>query len=648
MCSEIGTCTKIFVKEKKRRNKKLGRNSKEKKMKDRGTQFQKNRRRERDERVRLSRRTTTKRSVELTGKGESGSGTGRKGNKRRQDGGRRRPSAHTEASLERVGAYVDKIYGDQGHRKGRKNKPRRSITLGNQVRRKTRKRVEVKESKDTQVVSKQRVRQRMGCVWDLRNQEIRKAQREVRKETMGSKGTVTGETKYRDKNSGGGSGRKGMRDSGGTGYMERDSGGAGRETIATSYTTGVEEKTGEQRKGGRQDTGGTEKRKTRNTGGADKEKTRYTGGAEKKTWDRSDKDERYTGGGIEDRKTWDIGDKDTWDTRGKDERYTGGDIEKKRYTGHGKKRHTGDKRVRRVERRERYRVVREREVRSNGRNRRSRRKDSNRGHRRQGWGLKAKYGEEQEIKEVKEREKQGLEKRYRVVEKEIQVGREKAKEERKDRRSKGRESKGREKRREESRTKTEGAGVGEYTREIVGDNVKWKNQKTENCRKNENRCCRGRRSKINGGKGGYEEKRVKRKKGKKVKTQELDMGALWRKGEKRRVKNDPIRKNLPMRERRQENKKRKNVRRIGERKDITDKERKKWIKVPEKERTKRKPEWEEMRNRWDMEMKDLEKEQRKELRQGGKGKEGKYRDRGKTKLYKYGMEKIRREREKKR
>lgn len=272
-------------------------------MKRRGKKFEKHRRTERNERVRLGIRSTTKVSVDMRGKG----GT----RKSRLNGGVRRPSVHTGTSLERVGSYVDKIYGSQGHRKGRKNKPRRTMTLGNQVRRKTRKRIEEKETKDTQKVSKQRVRQRMGGVWDRRNQEIRKAQRKVRKEEVGT---------------------------------------------------------------GDQDTSG--------------------------------------------------------------------------------------KRVLRVEIRDRYRRVREREVRGNGRKRRSRRKDHTRGKQRREWGRKDKYGNEPRRQERKEKEIKGLEKRYEEVEEERKKGRERSIVERKTRREKGTESKGRTKRRQEIREKTEGVVKG--------------------------------------------------------------------------------------------------------------------------------------------------------------------------------------------
>jgi hypothetical protein len=150
-------------------------------MKQRGSQFERERGRQREDRVRLARRTTTTRSV----RSDSVSGT-RPERESRQPGGRRRPSVSTGTTLDRVGAYVDKIYGNQGHRKGRKNKPRRSLTLGNQVRRKTRKRVEEKGTKDSQVLSPQRVRQRMGGVWDRRHLGRRKTQRGVRTETRGS------------------------------------------------------------------------------------------------------------------------------------------------------------------------------------------------------------------------------------------------------------------------------------------------------------------------------------------------------------------------------------------------------------------------------------------------------------------------------
>ena len=159
-------------------------------MKGRGKTFEKHRRTERNERVRLGIRSTTKVTVEITGKeGES---------KQRLNGGVMRPSVHTGASLDRVGSYVDKIYGTQGHINGRRNKPRRTLTLGNQVRRKTRKRVEDKVTKDSQRVSKQRVRQRMGGLWDRRNQEMRKAQRKVRKdESSGSVLDTTGKRALR-------------------------------------------------------------------------------------------------------------------------------------------------------------------------------------------------------------------------------------------------------------------------------------------------------------------------------------------------------------------------------------------------------------------------------------------------------------------
>lgn len=284
-------------------------------MKTRGKQFEKHRRTERNERVRLGMRSTTKLSVEITGiHGKT---------KNRLNGGVRRPSVHTGTSLERVGSYVDKIYGSHGHRKGRKNKPRRTMTLGNQVRRKTRKRIEEKETKDTQKVSKQRVRQRIGGVWDRRNQERRKAQRKVRKEES-------------------------LKDS-------------------------------------------------------------------------------------------------------------------------------NEKRVLRVERIDRYRRVREREVRGNGRKRRSRRKDHTRGKQRRDWGIKDKYGDEPRRQAIKEKETQGLEKRYEEVEKERKSGRDIAIGERKDRRKKGTGSKGRTKRREDIREKTEsvvkgrentqgGYGIREHTR----------------------------------------------------------------------------------------------------------------------------------------------------------------------------------------
>ena len=187
MCIENRARAKIFVRVRKRGHRNEQKKNK-KKMKQRGRQFEQERRHHSEERVRLARRTTTTRSVET----ESPI-SGKRPESRRQAGGRRRPTVNPGASLERVGAYGEKIYGNQGHRKGRKNKPRRSLTLGNQVRRKTRKRVEVKETKDTQVVSQQRVRQRMGGVWDRRHLERRKTQRQVRKESGRSGETGQGE-----------------------------------------------------------------------------------------------------------------------------------------------------------------------------------------------------------------------------------------------------------------------------------------------------------------------------------------------------------------------------------------------------------------------------------------------------------------------
>ena len=116
-----------------------------------------------------------------------------------------------------------------------------------------------------------------------------------------------------------------------------------------------------------------------------------------------------------------------------------------------------------------------------------------------------------------------------------------------------------------------------------------------------------------------------------------ELGKRKSKKEEKRIK-DSKRKNLPRMERNQDFKKRKNVRRRVEREGIEEEEQKKWRKVPEKERTKRKPEWEELSNRWDMEMSKLEKGQRSELRKGGKRKGSKYVDLGKTRVYSYGIE----------
>lgn len=110
---------------------------------------------------------------------------------------------------------------------------------------------------------------------------------------------------------------------------------------------------------------------------------------------------------------------------------------------------------------------------------------------------------------------------------------------------------------------------------------------------------------------------------------------------------DGKRKNLPRMERNQDFKKRKNLKRRAEREEMEEQERKKWMKVPEKERTKRKPEWEELTNRWDREMGKQEKGQRMELRKGGKRKGSKYLDLGKTSVYSYGIERNKRERNKK-
>jgi hypothetical protein len=423
----------------------------------RGSQFEGKRREHREERVRLARRTTTTRSVETGHEGsvpEEGSRPSRVKTRstRRQAGGRRRPTVNTGASLERVGAYVDKIYGNQGHRKGRKNPPRRSLTLGNQVRRKTRKRVEVKETKDPQVVSQQRVRQRMGGVWDRRHVERRKAQRTVRRE----------------------------------------------------------------RKDGE--------------------------------------------------------------------------------SGHG-----GD----RVERRERYRRVREGEVRDNAEKRRKRYVDTPRGKVRQGWRVKERYGEEPRRQGEKEKEREGLKTRYGERQERRQETRVKGKEEREtwrertDRGSEGRraerERKGRrgQKERDRGRQKTETKASEEHTR-----------------RRGEARRMGGR-------------------------------GARQKKGRKK-GREDPRRTNLPRRDLTQESRKRKNLIRRVDRESLTERERKKWRKVPEKERTKRQPRWADLHTRWEEERARMEKGQRTRLRQGGERRGRPYVDRGKALVYGYGRERNRR------
>lgn len=110
------------------------------------------------------------------------------------------------------------------------------------------------------------------------------------------------------------------------------------------------------------------------------------------------------------------------------------------------------------------------------------------------------------------------------------------------------------------------------------------------------------------------------------------------KSRRQKKKKDRSRKNQPRRGRTQDYKKRKNVRRMAEREEIEEGERRKWRKVPESDRVKRKPEWEEVSSRWDEEMTALEKEQMKVLREGGKVKGRKYVDRGKKRIYSYGME----------
>lgn len=102
--------------------------------------------------------------------------------------------------------------------------------------------------------------------------------------------------------------------------------------------------------------------------------------------------------------------------------------------------------------------------------------------------------------------------------------------------------------------------------------------------------------------------------------------------------------NQPRMDRSHDFKKRMNIKRRTDREGMDEVERLKWRKVPEKERASRKPEWEELSNRWDSEVcSRLEKEQREALEKDGKTNGSKYVDITKTSLYSYGVERNKRE-----
>lgn len=103
--------------------------------------------------------------------------------KERTRSGSRRPTRKSGYTYELIGRQTEKVYGDLGYRKGINKRPRRKLTLGNQVRRKKRKRVEETQGNQSKVIGKERKkrrRQRIRGFWDRRNLERRKTQRKYR------------------------------------------------------------------------------------------------------------------------------------------------------------------------------------------------------------------------------------------------------------------------------------------------------------------------------------------------------------------------------------------------------------------------------------------------------------------------------------
>jgi hypothetical protein len=138
--------------------------------------FVKGRRENREKRERISLRKDSRRYANVERK------TGKTSQEREKTtvSGSRRPSVKTGYSQELRGISVDKAYGDQGYRKGMNKRPRRKLTLGNMVMMKNRKRVEGMESKNSNLVGAQRIRQRIRGFWDRRNVERRKTQVQYR------------------------------------------------------------------------------------------------------------------------------------------------------------------------------------------------------------------------------------------------------------------------------------------------------------------------------------------------------------------------------------------------------------------------------------------------------------------------------------
>lgn len=107
----------------------------------------------------------------------------RRKNKESTRSGSRRPTRKSGYTYELIGRQTEKVYGDLGYRKGINKRPRRKLTLGNQVRRKKRKRAEETQGNQRKPLGKERKKrrgQRIRGFWDRRNLERRKTQRKYR------------------------------------------------------------------------------------------------------------------------------------------------------------------------------------------------------------------------------------------------------------------------------------------------------------------------------------------------------------------------------------------------------------------------------------------------------------------------------------
>ena len=122
--------------------------------------------------------------------GVRGSSEGKEGQRKEREGSSRRPSWKAGYTYQRRRRPTEKLYGDQGERKGINKRPRRKVTLGNQLDWKERKRVEdLRENNNTREGTRPRAEvrgertdrgrykiRRMKGYWDRRNLERRKAQ----------------------------------------------------------------------------------------------------------------------------------------------------------------------------------------------------------------------------------------------------------------------------------------------------------------------------------------------------------------------------------------------------------------------------------------------------------------------------------------